>query len=77
MGPMEQHSYATYASTLSCTCNQLPSRSCCCAMQERIEALRGQLSGRLESAVLNCCAFTSSAAAQQLLESNLVKRGHR
>jgi len=27
--------------------------------------------------MLNCCAFTSSAAAQQLLESNLVKRGHR
>lgn len=46
-------------------------------MQERIEALRGQLGGKLESAVLNCCAFTSSATAQQLLESNLVKRGHR
>lgn len=27
--------------------------------------------------MLNCCAFTTSSAAQQLLEANLVKRGHR
>jgi hypothetical protein len=39
--------------------------------------LRASLGGKLEYAVLNCCAFTSSAAAQQLLESCLVKRGHR
>lgn len=46
-------------------------------LQERIEAIRSQLGGKLESAVLNCCAFTSSATAQQLLEASLVKRGHR
>lgn len=46
-------------------------------VQERIDTLRAELGGNLESAVLNCCAFTRSAAAQQLLESNLVKRGHR
>lgn len=50
---------------------------CALVLQERVEALRGQLDGQLESAVLNCCAFTSSVAAQQLLESAMVKRVHR
>jgi hypothetical protein len=47
------------------------------SLQESIEVLRARLGGKLESAVLNCCAFTTSAAAQQLVESCLVKRGHR
>lgn len=58
-------------------CQGCLSGRACLLLQERVEALRAQLGGRLESAVLNCCAFTSSVAAQQLLESALVKRGHR
>lgn len=46
-------------------------------LQARVDALHTVRGGRLDYAVLNCCAQTSSAAAQELLESNLVKRGSR
>ncbi|WIA37814.1 hypothetical protein OEZ86_014676 [Tetradesmus obliquus] len=46
-------------------------------VKARVDALHTVRGGRLDYAVLNCCAQTSSAAAQELLESNLVKRGSR
>jgi hypothetical protein len=46
-------------------------------LQARVDALQAARGGSVDYAVLNCSAQTSSAAAQQLLESNLVKRGSR
>lgn len=46
-------------------------------LQARVDALHTVRGGRLDYAVLNCSAQTSSAAAQELLESNLVKSGSR
>jgi hypothetical protein len=57
--------------------------ACCACLllhllsKARVDALQSARGGRLDYAVLNCAAQTSSAAAQELLESNLVKRGSR
>jgi hypothetical protein len=50
---------------------------CSHPLQARVDALQSAGNGRLDYAVLNCSAQTSSAAAQELLESNLVKLGSR
>ncbi|KAF8058456.1 DNAH6 [Scenedesmus sp. PABB004] len=46
-------------------------------VKARVEALRAARGGRVECVTLHCCAHTSAAAAQGLLEGALARRGAR